>query len=98
MKEQVFDNINPARREFLKKLLVGAAFATPVIATFSVESLTASPINISSPNAICIPPPVQPASVPISPACSVDTCVPQPTPIPDAPITPACGASIVSTS
>jgi len=35
----VLEHVPPARREFLKRLLAGAAYATPVIATFSIDSL-----------------------------------------------------------
>lgn len=39
--KNLFAHVDPARRDFLKKLLAGAAFAAPVIATFSIEALTA---------------------------------------------------------
>lgn len=42
---RVFDLVDPARRGFLKSVLAGAAFAAPVIATFSVESLTANSVH-----------------------------------------------------
>ena len=42
---KVFDLVDPARRGFLKSVLAGAAFAAPVIATFSVESLTANSVH-----------------------------------------------------
>jgi hypothetical protein len=35
----IFDNLDPSRRDFVKRVLAGAAFAAPVIATFSIESL-----------------------------------------------------------
>jgi hypothetical protein len=40
---KVLDHVDPARREFLKRLLAGAAFAAPVVATFSIDALTADP-------------------------------------------------------
>jgi hypothetical protein len=50
--EQALHAVDPAKREFLKKLLVGAAFAVPTIASFSVKDLAhasvASPITITS--------------------------------------------------
>jgi hypothetical protein len=50
---KVFDLVDPARRGFLKSVLAGAAFAAPVIATFSVESLTASSVHaMGGPNSV----------------------------------------------
>jgi len=48
--KKVLDQIDPARREFMKRLLVGAAFAAPVVATFSIDALTADPAYGFSPN------------------------------------------------
>jgi hypothetical protein len=36
---RIFDQLDPSRRDFVKRVLAGAAFAAPVIATFSIESL-----------------------------------------------------------
>ena len=50
-KKDVLEHVPAARRDFLKKLLAGAAFAAPVIATFSIDALTAEPAyaqNITS--------------------------------------------------
>jgi uncharacterized protein YaiE (UPF0345 family) len=44
-KSKVFDLVDPARRGFLKRLLAGAAFAVPVIATFSIDSLTLDSVH-----------------------------------------------------
>jgi len=52
-KKTVFENVHPDRREFFKKLLAGAAFATPVIATFSIDALTADSANAES--SFCFP-------------------------------------------
>src|SRR5438105_6442662 len=65
MKERVLEQINPARREFLKKLLAGAAFATPVIATFSVEALMPEPAYAVPNNQPCIAPVLNPAPGPV---------------------------------
>lgn len=35
----ILNNVEPNRRSFVKKVLAGAAFTVPVIATFSIESL-----------------------------------------------------------
>lgn len=37
--EQVLRTVDPAKRTFLKKLLIGAAFAVPIIASYSVKDL-----------------------------------------------------------
>lgn len=84
MKERILERVNPARREFLKKLLAGAAFATPVIATFSVESLDAAPAYFCANTA-----PAGPIA-PTTPACNTAACAPV-TPLTPVPIVPACG-------
>jgi hypothetical protein len=40
--EQVLDKVDPARRTMLRKLVLGAGFAVPVIASFSVKELAAA--------------------------------------------------------
>jgi hypothetical protein len=40
--EQVLQKVEPEKRSMLKKLVVGAAFAVPVIASFSVKELAAA--------------------------------------------------------
>ena len=39
MADKILEKVNPDRRSFLKRVL-GASFAVPVIATFSVEALS----------------------------------------------------------
>ena len=39
--ENVLDRVDAQRRGFVKRLLAGAAFATPVLATFAIDALTA---------------------------------------------------------
>lgn len=39
-KDKLLENVDPARRNFLKKVL-GAGFVAPVVATFAIEALTA---------------------------------------------------------
>jgi hypothetical protein len=41
-KKSILDYVPAARRDFLKRLLAGAAFAAPVIATFSIDALSNS--------------------------------------------------------
>jgi hypothetical protein len=78
MKENAFEHVIPARRDFLKKLLVGAAFAIPVIAAFSVESLDAG-AGLSGSNAVCAPAVLAgPSTAPYVPACSTANCAPTP--------------------
>lgn len=38
--EQVLRTVDPAKRTFLKKLVIGAAFAIPIIASYSVKDLS----------------------------------------------------------
>lgn len=95
MKERVLKHVNPARREFLRKLLAGAAFAAPVVASFSVEALTPTPAYGVS-NAICIPPQAGPLPAPTVPACPPSICTPA-TAVPTTPIWPACPTSPIVT-
>ena len=37
--ERVLRTVNPAKRVFLKKLVIGTAFAVPIIASYSVKDL-----------------------------------------------------------
>jgi hypothetical protein len=37
--EPVLDGVDPRKRLFLKKLIVGTAFAVPVVASYSVKNL-----------------------------------------------------------
>lgn len=38
--EKVLSRVDAHRRDFVKRLLAGAAFAAPVLATFSIDALT----------------------------------------------------------
>jgi len=38
-KDKLLENVDPARRHFLKRVL-GAGFVAPVVATFAIEALT----------------------------------------------------------
>jgi hypothetical protein len=52
---RVLEAVNPARREFMKKLLAGAAFAAPIVATFSIDTLTANAAPAFLPNTVYYP-------------------------------------------
>ena len=43
--EQVLNKVDPGRRSMLKKLVLGAGFAVPVIASFSVKELSAAGVG-----------------------------------------------------
>lgn len=87
MKERVLKYVSPGRREFLRKILAGAAFASPVIATFSVETLTPTPAY-GAVNTVCIPPSPVPIT-PTTPACPPAVCTPA-SPVPTTPVNLAC--------
>ncbi len=94
MKERIFEHVNPARRDFLKKLLAGAAFATPVIATFSVAALMPNPAYAVSNTSACAPPaPLAPITYPGTPVCPGPACAPAPTPVYVVPPVLACPAN-----
>ena len=38
--EHVLDRVDPAKRAFLKKLVVGTAFVVPTVASFSMDGLS----------------------------------------------------------
>jgi len=38
--ERILGRFDPGRREFIKKVLLGAAYAVPVVASFSMDGLT----------------------------------------------------------
>jgi hypothetical protein len=40
--KEILDRIDPVRRDIVKKFITGAAFAAPVIASFSMDGLTVS--------------------------------------------------------
>jgi hypothetical protein len=40
-KKRLLDHVDPNRRSFVRQILGGAAFVAPLIATFSIDSLTA---------------------------------------------------------
>jgi hypothetical protein len=59
--KSILEHVPPARREFLRRLLAGSAFAAPVFATFSIDALTATSAQAQTfanagiyfPNAVC---------------------------------------------
>lgn len=38
--DEVLEQVDSSRRSFLKRMAVGAAFATPVVSSFSMSSLS----------------------------------------------------------
>ena len=54
VKKRLVDHVDPNRRSFVRQILGGAAFVPPLIATFSIESLTASPEEPNNPNACLV--------------------------------------------
>lgn len=43
--EQVLDRVDPKKRAFLKKLVVGTAFVVPTVASFSMDGLSTYEAN-----------------------------------------------------
>jgi len=37
---KVLDKVNPDRRGFVKKIIVGTAFAAPIVSSFSMDGLS----------------------------------------------------------
>jgi hypothetical protein len=52
--ESVLDRVDPAKRAFLKKLVVGTAFVVPTVASFSMDGLSLYEANAQVSN-ITIP-------------------------------------------
>ncbi|MGH2927203.1 MAG: hypothetical protein ACRDL8_03265, partial [Solirubrobacteraceae bacterium] len=48
--EEVLSRLEISRRELVRRLVVGTAFAVPVVASFDMSSLTVSTADASSPN------------------------------------------------
>jgi hypothetical protein len=48
--EKVLSAVQADRRGFVKRILVGAAFAAPVLATFSIDALTVRSAHAQGPN------------------------------------------------
>jgi hypothetical protein len=46
--ERALASVDAAKRETLRKLILGAAFAVPVVASFSIDGLTVSKALASS--------------------------------------------------
>jgi hypothetical protein len=60
--ERALTSVDAAKRETLRKLILGAAFVVPVVASFSIDGLTSSATaGVCSPNMLfsgraCTPP------------------------------------------
>ena len=50
---RILNRVDASRREFVKRVLAGAAFAAPVIASFSIESLSVDPAYGQTPSGNC---------------------------------------------
>jgi hypothetical protein len=50
--DQALESVDAAKRETLRKLILGAAFVVPVVASFSIDGLTSSATSagVCSPN------------------------------------------------
>jgi hypothetical protein len=52
--KKLIEHVDPNRRSFVRRILAGAAFVAPLIATFSIDSLTAGePDEPENPNSTC---------------------------------------------
>ncbi len=40
--DSVLDKVDPAKRSFVRKVVMGTAFVAPVVASFSIDGLTIS--------------------------------------------------------
>ncbi len=61
LSNRVLNHVDPSRREFVKRVLASAAFAAPVVAAFSIESLNVNAAYGQRPRATPLPP--QPVTV-----------------------------------
>ncbi len=48
--ETVLDRVDPAKRAFLKKLVVGTAFVVPTVTSFSMDGLSTYQANAQASN------------------------------------------------
>jgi hypothetical protein len=53
MPDDVLARIEPGRREFIRKVIAGTAFAVPLMASFSMEGLALDPAEAFSANQTC---------------------------------------------
>lgn len=52
-REEVVESVSPSRRDFLRKLIAGAAFAPPLIASFSMDGLSIAAAGPGVSNQFC---------------------------------------------
>jgi organic hydroperoxide reductase OsmC/OhrA len=50
--DRALASVDVAKRETLRKLILGAAFVIPVVATFSVDGLVSKAHAVCSPNSV----------------------------------------------
>lgn len=43
--DEVLAGVDPDRRKFLRSLIVGSAYSVPVVSSFSMSGLTATPVT-----------------------------------------------------
>lgn len=43
--DEVIADVDPDRRKFLRSLIVGSAYSVPVVSSFSMSGLTATPVT-----------------------------------------------------
>jgi len=49
-RERALARVNPEKREFIRKLALGTAFAVPAVASFSMDGLTLNKANAVTSN------------------------------------------------
>jgi hypothetical protein len=49
--DPILEKVDPEKREFLKKVIVGTAFVAPIVSSFSLEGLSPNEAFAQSPNA-----------------------------------------------
>jgi hypothetical protein len=54
IQKRLIEHVDPNRRSFVRRILAGAALVSPLIATFSIDTLTAgTPEDTVNPNSTC---------------------------------------------
>lgn len=48
--DPILEHVDPDKRDFLRRVLVGTAFVTPIVASFSMEGLSPNEAFAQSPN------------------------------------------------
>jgi hypothetical protein len=53
--DPILEQVDPEKRDFLKKVLAGTAFVAPIVASFSMEGLSPNEAFAQSANATAVP-------------------------------------------